>query len=140
MRLREWIQYTHLVGRSKVELIQEGYRFFKDEDVLSLFDLFDDDAEVADPFHNTFVQGREAVTQLWQRTQAAEHSITPGYIFEFGDTVVVLAHHDFYDRGKGLLGPGVDEMHRFTFQGDRIVKLEVATFGKVPEEVRDRLS
>jgi len=128
------------VERSRVELIREGYRFFKEEDLLSLFDLFEDDAEVADPFHNTVVQGREPVDQLWQRTQSAAHSLTPGPIFEFGETVAVLAHHTFYDREGGLFGPGVDEMHRFTFQGDRIVKLEVTTFGKIPEEVRERLS
>jgi ketosteroid isomerase-like protein len=127
-------------GTSRVELIREGYRSFNEEDLPRLLDLLTDDAEVADPLHDTFVRGREAITQLWERTQSTAHSVLLGAVMEIGDSVIAVVHHDFYDRETGLLGPGLEEVHRFTFRGDRVVKLEVSTFGELSREVRDRLS
>lgn len=123
----------------RIGLIRDGYRAFNEEDLPSLLDLLADDAEVADAVSGEFVRGRDAVAQLWHRTQSVAHSVTPGAIMEFGDQVVAVVHHDFYERKRGLLG-GVDEVHRFTFRGDRVVKLEVSTFGELSQDVRDLLS
>ncbi len=132
--------YTALVGSRKVDLIREGYRYFHEEDGDKLFELFDDDIELTDPITEGVIRGKAAAAQLWQRSLGAVHSVHVGEIVEMGDIVLIVAHHDFYDRGRAVrLGHGVPEIHRFTFSGDRIAKLEVITFEEIPAEVRERL-
>ena len=57
-----------------------------------------------------------------------------------GDAVIVVVHHDFYDRELKRLGEGVSEIHRFTVRGNWIARLEVTTFDEIPEDVRERLA
>ncbi len=103
-------------------------------------ELFDDEIEMTDPITRSIRCGKDTVAQGFQRSLGAVHSIVLSEIVEMGDTVLVVAHHDFYDRELGRLGEGVSEVHRFTLRGDRIAKLEVTTFDEIPAEVRERLT
>ncbi len=123
----------------QIDMIREGYKFVYEEDGDKLLELFDDEIEMTDPINRTIVRGKEAMAQLWLRSLGAVHSIVPGEFVETGDVVLVVAHHDFYDRELTRLGEGVSEIHRFTFRGDRIAKLEVTTFDEIPADVRERL-
>ncbi|MGA2837961.1 MAG: nuclear transport factor 2 family protein [Acidimicrobiales bacterium] len=124
----------------QIDLIREGYECVHEEDGDKLLELFDDEIEMTDPLTRTVVRGKEAMARLWQRSLGAVHSIVPGEFVETGDVVLVVAHHDFYDRELTRLGEGVSEIHRFTFRGDRIAKLEVTTFDEIPEDVRERIA
>ena len=117
-------------------LIRSGYQHLKEDDIPTLLALFDDDVEVLDPFYDTAVRGKEEVFKLWQKREAAGHSVIVGDIIEIGSTVIAAVHHDFYDRAHGRLGPGVAEVHRFTFSGDRVSRVEITTLDDLPEEVR----
>jgi len=128
------------MGSHRSDLVREGYKYVHEEDGDKLLELFDDDIEMTDPIAQTVIYGKEAVAQLWQRSLGAVHSILPGEFVETGDVVLVVAHHDFYDRELTRLGEGVSEIHRFTFRGDRIAKLEVTTFDEIPADVRERLT
>jgi len=127
------------MGSRRIDLIREGYRYFHEENGDKLLELFDDEIEMTDPITQTVIRGKEAVAQFWLRSLGAVHSVVLGEIVESGDVVLVSAHHDFYDRELVRLGEGVSEIHRFTFRGDRIAKLEVTTFDEIPAEVRERL-
>ena len=129
-----------IMGSRRIDLIREGYKYVHEEDGDKLLEIFDDEIEFTDPITQTVMRGKEEVAQLWRRSLGAVHSIVPGEVVEIGDVVLVVAHHDFYDRELTRLGEGVSEMHRFSFRGDRIVKLEVTTFDEIPADVRERLT
>lgn len=121
-------------------MIRDGYKYFEQEDLDKLLALFDDDVEMTDPITTATIYGKEAVAQIFHRSQGAVHSIVVGEIVEMDDTVLVVTHHDFYNRELARLGEGVSEVHRFTFCGDRIAKIEVTTLDEIPAEVRERLT
>ncbi len=124
----------------RIDLIREAYKYAHEEDGDKLLQLFDDEIEMTDPVSLTVVHGKEAMAQLWRRSLGAVHSMVPSEFVEMGDAVIVVVHHDFYDRALKRLGEGVSKIHRFTVRRNRIARLEVTTFDEIPEDVRERLA
>lgn len=138
---RAWSPHTlPPMDSVRVARVRSGYQYLKDGDIPRLLDLFHDDVELVDPFYNTVLRGRQELVELWQSRQVVDHSLVIGDIIEMGDAVIVVVHHDFYQRDQGRIGAGVDEVHRFTFRDDRVAGLDITTLDAIPEDLRRLLT
>ena len=125
----------------RVSAVRAAYDCFNAKDVDGVLDLCDPDIEIPDVLHDSVRKGREEVERYWRHEFAVvDHTVALGEIVEMGDTVVAVVRHQMYQSdGRTPLGDPVTAVHRFTFRGDRIVKMEYSGLDEVPEAVRQKL-
>jgi ketosteroid isomerase-like protein len=124
----------------RLALVQEAYERFNDGDIAGVLDLLDPEVELPDVIHNEVLRGREAVKQNWERQFAiADHSAIAGSVMDAGSAVLVVVYHQLYEKAGGPIGHGVAAVHRLTFRGDLIAKMEFTGLDRIPESVRQLL-
>jgi ketosteroid isomerase-like protein len=128
------------IVESRVALVRRAFEGFSQGDIPGVLALLHADVEMPDVIHGTVVRGKDEVERMWRsQFERAEHIVIPGEILEMGDAVIVVGHHQIYGHGDGPLGPGVTVVHRVSFRGDRISRVEVTPLDEVPRVVQERL-
>lgn len=124
----------------RVSLVRAAYSQFNAEEISGVVDLLDPEVEMPDVIHGTVLHGKDAVERFWRRElDLAEHLVIPMEVLEVGDEVLVVAYHQRYERDGAVLGQGVGTVHRLTFRGDRIVRVDVSLLDPIPVPIRERL-
>ncbi len=124
----------------RIAVVRAAYDCFNRRDIAGVLNLCHPDIELPDVLANSTLYGKVAIEQNWhQQLELVEHSVFPAEFVDMGDTIVVVARHEMYDRDGSPLGPGVMAVHRFTFRDDRIARMEYSGLDDVPEPVRARL-
>jgi len=128
------------VDSNRVAVVRSCYHCFNDKDIDGVLDLCTSDVEFPDVVNDSVLRGRAAIEDAFRRQfEIFDHSVVLGDVFEVGEHVVVVAHLQVYERDGGPLGSGIAAVHRYSFDGERIAKVEWMGLDDVPEPVRERL-
>ena len=125
---------------NRVEVVRAGYERFNDKDFEGTLRFFDEDAELYDAFlPGDIVRGKPAIFRLWQGRfgTAASVGAVLGDMFESGDDVVAVVSYQAYDPSAAHVGDPVIVVQRFTFRGDRVVRMESRILDEIPPQLKD---
>lgn len=106
------------VESRRVAAVRASYECFNNRDIDGVLDLCVTDVEFPDVVNDSVVLAE---------------------VVEMGDYVIVVAHHQVSDRNGGPLGSGITAVHRYSFKGDLIARMEWTGLDEVPQSVRVRL-
>lgn len=124
----------------RVAVVRASYACFNAKDISGVLDLCVPDVEFPDVVNHTVLRGRAAIEgSFLHQFSAIDHHVSVSEVVEMGDHVMVVAHHQVYLPDGGPLGPGMSAVHRYSFQGNLIARMEWTGLDEVPEEVRERL-
>lgn len=124
----------------RVSVTRAAYERLNDGDIAGMLELLVPDVEYPDVVHDTVLRGRESVQRHWaDLLERADHSARPGEFIEVGEAVIVVVYHQAYEKNGAALGPGVPAVHRVTFEGDLIARVEFSAMEEIPEQVLARL-
>jgi ketosteroid isomerase-like protein len=109
-----------------VAFLELAYRRFNAREIDDLLAMLTDDVEWPDVANGTTVRGRDAVRAYWQAQFAStDPRVTPtGYIPAQDDLVVEVEQRLLDLQGKPLRPPAT-VYHRYTFDGDRVRRMQV---------------
>jgi len=124
---------------ARVRVVRAAYDCFNSKDASGVLEFCDSDIEIPDPIHESVRRGKADVEQYWQHEFGlVDHVVSLGEIVEMGDQVVAVARHQMYNPDGSTLAEPVRAVHRFTFKGDKIAKMEYSGLDDVPDSVRER--
>lgn len=119
--------------------MRSAYQRFNDQDFEGVLELLDADVEWPDSLNDSVLYGRNAVRAYWERHfEVALPTEILGEVVEIGDAVVAVSYRQVYEREGGPFGPPAVVVHRFTFRGDRVARMEVTPLDETPDYVRER--
>lgn len=120
--------------------MRSAYQHFNDQDFEGVLELLDADVEWPDAVNDSVLYGRNAVRAYWERHfEVAVPTEILGEVVEIGDAIVAVAYRQVYERqGGGPFGPPAVVVHRFTFRGDRVARMEMTPLDETPDYVRER--
>ena len=123
---------------SRTDVIRLVYERFNEKDFEGVLTYCHEDVEHADLLvEGVIVSGKEAILRLWtERFAESSASALPADMFEQGETVVAPVCYQVYDPSGSISGSPMIVVHRFTFRGDRISRIEATVLDDLPEDTK----
>jgi len=127
---------------NRIATLRMGFELLDRRDLDGLLALTTPDVEWPNVLDNSVLRGRKQLRAYWESLwKLAVPRVVPRDFVEEGDHVVVAAEIEvFGPDGKSLAPPSIG-IHRFTFQGNLVARLE--TFRSGPDivaRIRTRFS
>jgi ketosteroid isomerase-like protein len=107
--------------------LRSAYRAFNARDIEAAVELMHPDVDWPNAWEGGRVTGREAVTTYWSRQfEAISSKVEPeGFTTEADGSITVDVHQVVHDLKTGELLSDSRVRHRYRFEGDRIVRMDV---------------
>lgn len=104
-----------------------AYTAFEERDIDAALALMHPDVDWPNAWEGGRVQGRAAVREYWKRQfEAISSRLEPrGFAHEPDGAIAVEVHQTVHDAGSGELISESDVLHRFRFEDDLIVRMDV---------------
>jgi ketosteroid isomerase-like protein len=120
------------------ETVRTAFELFNRKDFAGVLEFFDPEVEISDLLHEgALIKGRDVVLQQWtERFDQAQVATLVGDLIEVGDTVFAAVCMQAYTKDGAAFGPQIVVASRFTFKGDRIVRMESRVLDEIPDDVR----
>lgn len=124
---------------TRADVVRSAYQRFNEQDFEGVLELFDADVEWPDAVNDSVLYGTNAVRAYWARHfEVAVPTEILGEVVEIGDAVVAVAYRQVYERAGGTFGPPAVVVHRFSFRGERIARMEITALDDTPDYVVER--
>jgi ketosteroid isomerase-like protein len=122
---------------NRSDIVRTAYQRFNDRDFEGVLDLCDPQIEFRDLLSDDGTAfGREAVRRRWrERFSDASASVTIGNLAEVGDAVIASVCYQAYTPAGVPIGPPFLAADRFSFRGNRILRVDATKLTNVPDEV-----
>jgi SnoaL-like protein len=125
---------------NRSDIIRTAYECINQRDFAGAADLFTADGELSVVLlEGVEVHGREAILQHWNELFANANVRTLlGDMLDVGDTLTVVVCYRVYERNTGEpIGEPLIATQRFSFEGDKIARMDTTVLDEVPEELQE---
>jgi ketosteroid isomerase-like protein len=131
-------KWTIICIMDRSESVRTAFELFNRKDFAGVLEFFDPEVEISDLLHEgELIKGRDVVLQQWtERFDQAQVATLVGDVIEVGDTVFAAVCLQAYTEYGTAFGPQIVVASRFTFQGDRIVRMQSRVLDEIPDDVR----
>jgi ketosteroid isomerase-like protein len=138
LRPRLALRWTIICAVDRSEAVRTAFELFNRKDFEGVLEFFDPDVEISDLLHEgALIKGRDVVRQQWtERFDQAQVATLVGDLIEVGDTVFAAVCMQAYTKDGAAFVPQIVVASRFTFRGDRIVRMESRVLDEIPDDVR----
>jgi ketosteroid isomerase-like protein len=109
----------------QVAFLERAYQRFGERDIDALLGVMTDDVEWPDVANAKTLRGKPAVRAYWEaQFAAADPRVSPTAYIPTGDDLVAVVDQRVFDLDGKPLGPSTVVYHRYSFDGDRVRRMQ----------------